>query len=244
MTLASVGAGTLIPAPGAGFFGSVDSARHDRLLRAVPPEIPTRSVLLSAEAQLSLVDRIRQGDALAEEELVLRFTTRIRSLATMRTRDREAARDLTQDVLMHALSALRGGQLRNAERLGAFVFGIARNVINNHLRSRGRQPSEEPISDDVPVVDDDDDFADRMGLVQRALRRLDLTDQRILAMTLVEGCKPWEISSALGLSSDVVRARKSRALKKVTDRVQRWLHSGSGGRWTGRPRAATGGRGT
>ena len=194
-----------------------------------------RSALLSAEAQLSLVDRIRQGDALAEEEFVLRFTTRIRSLAAMRTRDREVARDLTQEVLMQTLPALRGGQLRDADKLGAFVFGVARNVINNYLRSRGRQPTEEPISDDVPAVDDDDEFADRMGLVQRALRRLDTTDQRILTMTLVDGCKPGEISSALGLSSDVVRARKSRALKKVTDRVQRWLRSGSEGRWGRRP---------
>jgi RNA polymerase sigma-70 factor (ECF subfamily) len=231
----SVDAGTLLPALGTGFFGYADPARHGRLLHAVPPEIPVRSALLSAEAQLSLIDRIRQGDGLAEEELVLRFTTRIRSLAAMRTRDRELARDLTQETLMQALSALRVGQLRDAGKLGAFVFGVARNVINNHLRSRGRQPSEEPITDDVPIVDDENEFADRMGLVQRALRRLDTTDQRILTMTLVDGCKPGEISSALGLSSDGVRARKSRALKKVTDRVQRWLRSGSGGRWGGRP---------
>jgi len=195
-----------------------------------------RSALLTAEAQLSLVDRIRQGDSLAEEELVLRFTTRIRSLAATRTRDRETARDLVQDVLMHVVSALRAGQLRNAEKLGAFVFGIARNVINNHLRSRGRRPVEEPILEDVPVADDDDErgLSDRMGLVKRALRRLDMTDQRILTMTLVDGCKPGEISSALGLSADVVRARKSRALKKVTDRVRRWLRTGWRNRQTGR----------
>lgn len=227
---------TFVVAP-RGFFDAVQEEKNDRLLRAVPPEIPERAALLTPEAQLSLVERIRQGDGLAEEELVLRFTTRIRSLAAMRTRDREAARDLVQEVLMNVLSALRGGQLRNAEKLGAFVFGIARNVINNHLRSRSRHPAEEPISDDVPVaaVDDDPELADRMGLVRRALRRLDLTDQRILTMTLVDGCKPGEISSALGLSAEVVRARKSRALKKVTDRVQRWLGIGSRDRWTARP---------
>ena len=138
---------------------------------------------------------------------------------------------------MNALSALRGGQLRDAEKLGAFMFGVARNVINNHLRSRGRQPVEEPIAEDVSATDRDDELglSERIGLVRRALRRLDTTDQRILSMTLVDGCKPGEISSALGLSAEVVRARKSRALKKVTDRVQRWLRGGSADRRPGRP---------
>ena len=230
-------AGTFVVASRRGFFDAVQEEKNGRLLRVVLPETPVRAALLTPEAQLSLIDRIRQGDREAEEELVLRFTSRIRSLAAMRTRDREAARDLVQEVFMTVLSALRGGQLRDAEKLGAFVFGIARNVINNYLRSRGRQPAEEPISDDVPVaaVDDDPELADRMGLVRRALRRLDMTDQRILTMTLVDGCKPGEISSALGLSAEVVRARKSRALKKVTDRVQRWLGVGSRGWRTARP---------
>jgi RNA polymerase sigma factor (sigma-70 family) len=229
-------AGALVVVSGRGLFGSAKEENNGRLLRAVPPELPISSALLTPDAQLSLVDRILRGDALAEEELVVRFTTRIRSLAWTRTRDREAARDLAQEVLMNALSALRGGQLRDAEKLGAFMFGVARNVINNHLRSRGRQPVEEPIAEDVPVADADElGLSDRMGLVRRALRRLDTTDQRILSMTLVDGFKPGEISSALGLSAEVVRARKSRALKKVTDRVQRWLRGGSADRRPGRP---------
>jgi RNA polymerase sigma-70 factor (ECF subfamily) len=217
--------GVFVVVPGQRFFGSVEEAKNDRLLRAVPPETRVRSALLTSAEQLSLVDRIREGDRLAEEELVQRFSTRIRALAVTRTHDREAARDLVQEVLMSVLPALRGGQLRDAEKLGGFVFGIARNIINNYLRSRSRQPAEEPIADDFPAADDNEEseLAERMGLVKRALRRLDPTDQRILSMTLVEGCKPAEISSALGLSSEVVRARKSRALKKVADRVQRWL---------------------
>jgi RNA polymerase sigma factor (sigma-70 family) len=221
--------GTFVVVSGHELFGSAQGENDGRVLCAVPPELPVPSALLTPNAQLSLIDRIRQGDSLAEEELVLRFTARIRSLAWTRTHDREAARDLAQEALMHALSALRGGQLRDTEKLGAFVFGIARNIINNHLRSRGRQPAEEPLPEDVPAADTDDELglSDRMGLVKRALRRLDTTDRRILSMTLVDGCKPGEISSALGLSSEVVRARKSRALKKVTDRVQRWLRVGS-----------------
>jgi RNA polymerase sigma-70 factor (ECF subfamily) len=220
--------GVLVLESGSGQFGAARTCGDDRLVAAVPPETLVKSALLTPAEQRSLVDRIRQGDSVAEEVVVLRFDRRIRALAVNRIRDREAARDLAQETLIQVLSALRGGQLRDAERLGAFIFGIARNVINNYLRSRGRQPAEEPI-DDLQIAGDeeDSDLADRRALVRRALQRLDATDRRIMSMTLLEGWKPGEIASTMGLSVDVVRARKSRALKKVTDRVQRWLRIGS-----------------
>jgi len=40
-------------------------------------------------------------------------------------------------------------------------------------------------------------------------------------MTLVEGRKPGEIAAALGLTAEVVRMRKSRAVKKVADLVKK-----------------------
>jgi hypothetical protein len=114
-----------------GSFGAVRPCDDVRLVPAVPPETLVKSALLTPAEQRLLVDRIRQGDTLAEEAIVLRFDRRIRVLAVNRTRDREVARDLAQETLIQVLSALRGGQLRDAEKLGAFIFGIARNVINN-----------------------------------------------------------------------------------------------------------------
>ena len=220
--------GVIVIGSPSGAFGAATACDDVRLVPAVPPETLVKSALLTPAEQRSLVDRVRQGDSVAEEVIVLRFDRRIRALAVNRTRDREVARDLAQETLIQVLSALRGGQLRDAEKLGAFIFGIARNVINNYLRSRGRQPVEEPI-DDLQIAGDEEDseLADRMAMVRRALQRLDATDRRIMSMTLLEGWKPGEIASTLGLSVDVVRARKSRALKKVTDRVHRWLRIGS-----------------
>jgi DNA-directed RNA polymerase specialized sigma24 family protein len=55
--------------------------------------------------------------------------------------------------------------------------------------------------------------------VRGALARLNRADRGILLLTLVDGLKPAEIASRLGLTAEVVRVRKSRALKKVVDRV-------------------------
>ena len=164
-----------------------------------------------------LVDRIGHGDVVAESDFVRQFTPRVFAMATVRTHDREAARELVQDVLMAVIGALRKGQLQDSTKLVAFVHGTARNLINNWLRRESHGPRLEPLPEDVADVGSvvlwED--AERMRLVRQALERLGPNDRQILWMTLVEGRKPGEIANALGLSSEVVRTRKLRAVKRI-----------------------------
>src|SRR5262245_6462790 len=138
--------------------------------------------LLTHSEQSSLAERIRSRDPSAEEEFVRFFSDRIAVLVNNRTHDPDTVRDLTQEILLAAVLAIRDGQLRHAERLAAFVYGTARNVINNHLRTRSRLPKEDPIDDDglaeAGIADPVEDI-ERGALVQRALAGLDSTDRRI-----------------------------------------------------------------
>ena len=45
-------------------------------------------------------------------------------------------------------------------------------------------------------------------------------DRRVLLLTLVDGLRSGEIAERLGLRADVVRARKARAIKRLTERVK------------------------
>jgi RNA polymerase sigma factor (sigma-70 family) len=177
----------------------------------------------SAGELRSLAERIRQGDASAETELVHQFTHRIFVMGVVRTRDREAARELVQDVLMAVIGALRKGQLQDADKLAAFVHGTARNLINNRLRNESQQPPMEPLPEDLAQTSSIAQLedAERVRLVHQALERLGQEDRKILWMTLVEGHKPGEIAAALGLTSEVVRTRKLRAVKKVTELIKK-----------------------
>ena len=170
-----------------------------------------------------LAERIRQGDASAETELVREFAQRVFVMAVVRTHDREAARELVQDVLMAVIVAVRKGQLQDADKLAPFVHGTARNLINNRLRHESQQPQMEPLPDALAQgglaqqLEDDE----RTRLVHQALERLVPEDRRILCMTLVEGRKSGEIAAALGLTSEVVRTRKLRAMKKVAELIRK-----------------------
>ena len=144
-------------------------------------------------------------------------------MIAVRIHDREAARDLAQDALIAALSALRQGSLRESVKLAAFVHGVGRNVANNYLRRRQSLPMEVPLDANAtiaaPAMDDED--RERREIAARALRGLPAADRDVLGLTLVDGLKPAEIARRLGENVDVIRTRKSRALKRVIAEVTR-----------------------
>jgi RNA polymerase sigma factor (sigma-70 family) len=165
-----------------------------------------------------LVARIASGDATAVDQLVATLRRRVFVVLLGRIRDPETAREITQDVLVAVIDAIKGGRLREPERLAAFTHGVARNLANNHLRSRGQQPVWVELTEEAVWVDAEEEaeMADRRRRFHDALGRLDGIDRQVLVMTGVEGRSSKEVAAVLGLTDEAVRARKSRALKRVT----------------------------
>jgi RNA polymerase sigma-70 factor (ECF subfamily) len=125
---------------------------------------------------------------------------------------------------MAVLVELRAGRLREPERLAAFVHGVARNIINNAQRRDRERPPVVPLDPDVLIeLPPDDDEREKRALAERAIATLSDADRKVLSLTLVENLKPGEIAARLGIGVEAVRARKSRALRKVTEEIQRLL---------------------
>ena len=77
-----------------------------------------------------LVRQIGSGtDRQAEAELFRRMAPRIRLYGLRHMRDEHAAEDLTQQVLMTTIEALRAGLLREPEKLASFVMGTCRMTV-------------------------------------------------------------------------------------------------------------------
>jgi len=185
---------------------------------------------LTAEAQISLVERLRAGDPDAEQELAVIFGRRVQMMLEFRLRDRETARDVAQETLVAAIVALREGKLRESERLSAFVYGVARNLANNFIRRRQGDPAVAELEPGMVTADAEEEMIDRSQreLASRALASLQKEDREVLELTLVDGLKPGEIAARLRLGPDVVRTRKSRAMKRIIAEVQRLSRTGHG----------------
>src|SRR5262249_49735734 len=163
-----------------------------------------------------------------EAELFRLYSRAVLLIATARTRDREAARDLTQEVFIAVLKAVREGQLREAEKLPAFIQGTARNVINNYLRARARHVECELTDGQVTGSDlvEDLESAERRRLVRREMESFSTVDQQILLWSLVDGHSLATIAERLHMSHEAVRARKSRMVKKITKKFAEGSQNG------------------
>jgi RNA polymerase sigma factor (sigma-70 family) len=167
-----------------------------------------------------LVERIRLGESEAEAELVERFHCRIFAMALARTGDREVARDLAQEVMISVLCALREGRLHNHDGLAGYICTTTRNRISYYFRGRSQRnevalPAEVEI--DLPDPEQCFDSAERSELAQQAIQSLKASDRTLLQLSLIDGLSPAEIAAGMGLSSEVVRKRKSRALRHVRE---------------------------
>jgi RNA polymerase sigma-70 factor (ECF subfamily) len=168
---------------------------------------------------VDLPKRIASGDRGAESELVEFFARPIYALISARLHDSERARDLTQDVLLAILSALRAGRLREEEALHGFVLATARNHVFTHFRERSREPRMEEVSPELtaPRIEDRLEAKERMEILRKALRRLSADEREILRLTTIDRLAPDQIAARLNLAPEAVRKRKSRALKKLAD---------------------------
>jgi RNA polymerase sigma factor (sigma-70 family) len=169
----------------------------------------------------TLAERIRSGDLAAEEELVARFYRRVLLVAQVRLQDDQAARDIAQEVMLGVLRGVRAGRLNSHEHLAGYVLGTARNLINSSFRSpRSDGPPAEGLVDRAAIPSEVAELREQVDLVRLTLDELDPLDRAILGLTLVEGMKPGEIAGRLGMKGELVRKRKSRALKRVRDTIQ------------------------
>ena len=85
-----------------------------------------------------LVGRIRAGDHEAETELVERLGRGVLMILRRSTRNAAVSDDLYQDTFRIVLEKVRQGDVRDAEKLPAFIASVARNLVIEYFRRTAR----------------------------------------------------------------------------------------------------------
>jgi hypothetical protein len=94
---------------------------------------------LQVASDVDLAVRVAASDGEAEAELFRRLAPRIRLYGLRHLRDRTAADDLVQDVILTTFDSLREGKVRDPRVLGSFVLGTCRKVLANLRRGERRR---------------------------------------------------------------------------------------------------------
>ena len=140
----------------------------------------------------------------SEEQVVLRFSERVRLFAARRLNDAAAAEDVAQETLRRVVEAFRTNRIENVEALPGFVFQTARNLCMHWVRSTAREKSafarlerESAEANSSPDALANLISAERAYAVRRAIDRLTIEDRRLLAMFYYDGIDTDEISARL-----------------------------------------------
>ena len=152
----------------------------------------------------------------AEAELFRRMAPRVRLYGLRHLRDEHAADDLTQQVIITALEALRAGRLREPEKLASFVLSTCRMTVLD-LR-RGAQRKQRlleqfgldllaPVQPVTPRLDHE--------LLARCVRHLRERERTVVVMTFYDEQTGADMASFLGVSEANVRVIRHRAIHQL-----------------------------
>jgi RNA polymerase sigma factor (sigma-70 family) len=172
-----------------------------------------------------LVAACLDGDRDAFGRIVTRYQSLICSLAYSATGSLGTSEDLAQETFLTAWKHLR--QLRERNKLRAWLCGIARNRINNLLRREGREPiqgaesleavQESPAAE--PLPHDQTITKEEEAILWRSLERIPEIYREPLVLFYREHQSVESVAAALELSEDAVKQRLSRGRKLLADEV-------------------------
>jgi RNA polymerase sigma factor (sigma-70 family) len=148
----------------------------------------------------ALAARLRAGDQDAFAQLYAQFSERIYGLCRLLLTEPNDAADATHDVFVLALQRI--GQLRDPDRLSAWLFAIARHVCYRRLRERERI-APAVLAADVLVLDDDPgdvvSAAEAADLVWAAIEGRNERDRALIYLHVYEGLDGDELAAAIGV---------------------------------------------
>ena len=167
---------------------------------------------------VELVERSRRRDATAFGTLVTRHQQLVFGVALARCHDPALAEDVAQEAFVAAWRDL--DRLREADRVGTWVAGIARNLAANAVRTRARRERAqlEPAPD-APSPEDVALEREDRELLQRALADLRAVHRETLVLYYLESQSIAQIAASLAISEDVVKQRLSRGRRALRDGV-------------------------
>jgi RNA polymerase sigma-70 factor, ECF subfamily len=131
-------------------------------------------------------------------------------------RDREAARDATQEVFVKLLKDM--DRFADVETALPWLYRVATNHCLNQLRDRNRHGEEELGDWEVADPAAAPSFPDR-HLAQTVLSSFDEGTQAVAVGVLVDGMGHEELAGVLGISRKTVERRLARFLERARELV-------------------------
>jgi RNA polymerase sigma-70 factor, ECF subfamily len=152
----------------------------------------------------------------AETELYRRFAPRVRLYGLRHLRDEEAARDLSQQVMLLTIEKLRAGRIRDADQIGSFILGASRTMaIDLKRRERRRERLRDTYALELAPVEVRTDPALDLGRLETCLGKLVERERMVVLMTFYAQRSARQVADELTTTEGNVRVIRHRAIEKL-----------------------------
>jgi RNA polymerase sigma-70 factor (ECF subfamily) len=182
-----------------------------------------------------LVDRFKNGDQTAFDEMVTRYWARIFSMVHQLLRNQQDAEEVTQDAFIRAHRGL--ANFRGESAFSTWLYQIATNLARNRYWYWWRRKRDKSVSFDAPVssendmtladiipaeVESPDDIAVTQEFVTRigqGMEKLSAKHREILVLRNIKNLSYEEIASILAISVGTVKSRIARARESLRSKL-------------------------
>ncbi|MDT9698308.1 RNA polymerase sigma factor [Streptomyces sp. P17] len=193
--------------------------------------------------ELSLRARIRAGNPDAFGQLFDEHASAVHRHAVRVTGNWATADDIVSLTFLEAWR-LRERVLPDGDSLRPWLLGIATNVLRNtsraarrHQTALARLPPATPVPDFADEVTQRLADAEELAAAHKALSRLRRGEREVFTLCVWEGLDAASAAEALGVAVGTVRARLSRARKRLRSLTELELDQAARPSGTQRPPA-------
>jgi RNA polymerase sigma-70 factor (ECF subfamily) len=176
---------------------------------------------MTGQTDLQLIERFKNGDEKAFNEIVLRYQERVYWIARRYLADHDDADDVVQEVFVKAYEALAG--FRGDAAVSTWLYRITVNQALNVLRWKkvknfvrideitAEQASADPTPGDILESNE------RRDLIKEAVSRLPEKQRAVFVLRYYQELSYEEIAQTLKTSVGGLKANYFHAVKKIQE---------------------------
>ncbi len=156
-----------------------------------------------------LINRIGQGDKLAEQEFAKQFWRPLYFITLRQCTNPSLAQDIVQDALILSIKKARIGEITNPAGIVSFLRSTAQNLLIDHFRKESRRETETSDNIDINFADISSDVfhnASQQELFELVVQVVDELpmerDRKLLNYYYVQGLSKTSVCARLAISDE------------------------------------------
>lgn len=157
--------------------------------------------------------RCQLGERPAFEQLIARWNQPLwRYLRRLANTD-ESAAEMLQDLWLRVIRGI--AKLQDGSKLRAWLFGIARRVAMDRLRSQYATPVTAAVDPDDIAAEPDAGIEEDLAAMHAELARLPVVEREVLTLFYLKELSLTDVADVLGIPVGTVKSRLFRARKAL-----------------------------